>query len=374
MGNMRLREVVRVPVDRLALDRNNPRLTNFVRDPSDEEITAQLYRKDDLSELLQSIAANGYLDIEPLIVLEENERLVVLEGNRRLAAIRLFRDPGLVALLRDRMGLRITLPELPEKHRATLDQVSVYGVGSRAEARPFIGFKHINGAAKWDSWAKARFATRWHRDGEVSLSDIAACIGDKHDTVKRMVNAIYVLEQAEDAGVFRVEDRFAPRFNFSHLYTALSRAPYMEFLGLNAAWSRYDPKTAPVPADRVERLSDVMRWIYGSKAEAIEPVVRFQNPDIKRLGEVLANAAALTVLKSGGSLSDAWESAQPAAGKFSEALLRTRDEIRNVSHNLRGFDGRAESLLDMAEDIYETAAIVRDRMRKKAREAIADDE
>ena len=93
--------------------------------------------------------------------------------------------------------------------------------------------------------------------GEISLSDIAGRIGDKHDTVKRMVNAIYVLEQARVADVFRIDDRWSPRFNFSHLYTALSRAPYMQFLGLDAAWARFDPTPNPVPGDRVDRLTEV---------------------------------------------------------------------------------------------------------------------
>ena len=92
-----LREVTSVSVDRLVLDWRNPRLMGIDSDASDSEIIAQLYRSEDLSELLQSIAANGYLDIEPLVVLEDGDRLTVLEGNRRLAAIHLFREPNLAA-------------------------------------------------------------------------------------------------------------------------------------------------------------------------------------------------------------------------------------------------------------------------------------
>ena len=324
--------------------------------------------------MLQSIAANGYLDIEPLIVLEEGERLVVLKGNRRLAAIRLFREPELATRVGRRGRLRITLPDIPARYRPTLDHVSVYRVASREDARSFIGFKHINGATKWESYAKAKFAADWYRDGEISLSDIASRIGDKHDTVKRMVKAIYVLEQADAADVFRIDDRWSPRFNFSHLYTALSRAAYMHFLGLDAAWARYDPTPEPVPGERVDCLSEVLRWVYGSQEEGVEPVVQSQNPDIKRLGEVLASAEGLAVLRATGSLSEAHESTQPADRKFSEALLRTRREIREASNSLRGFDGRDVSLVDIAGDISETAQTIHDRMRKKVREAAMGNE
>ena len=349
-----LASVTTVPVEWLVTDHRNPRLTSVDGGTTDEEIIAQLYRAEDLGELLQSIAANGYMDIEPLIVLEHGGRLIVLEGNRRLAAIRLFREPDLVAGVSERSRVRIRLPDITDQYRRTLDHVSVYRVASREDARSFIGFKHINGAAKWESYAKARFAADWYRSGDVSLADIADRIGDKHDTIKRMVNAIYVLEQAQAARIFSIDDRMRPRFNFSHLYTALSRAPYMQFLGLDTAWSRYDPSPDPVPGDRVDRLSEVLRWIYGSREDGADPVVQSQNPDIKRLGEVLASAEGLAVLRATGSLSDAHASTQPADRKFSEALLGARQEIREASNSLRGFDGRDVSLVGIAEDISET--------------------
>ena len=373
-GSIPVASVTTVSVERLVLDHRNPRLVNVDGDTTDVEVIAHLYRAEDLGELLQSIAANGYLDIEPLIVLEDDGRLIVLEGNRRLAAIRLFREPELAGRVSERGRVKITLPDFPDWHRNTLDHVSVYRVAIREDARSFIGFKHINGAAKWESYAKARFVADWYRDSGVSLADIASRIGDGHDTVKRMVNAIYVLEQAQAAGIFSIDDRVSPRFNFSHLYTALSRATYMEFLGLDAAWFRRDPNANPVSDDCVGRLSEVLRWIYGSREERVEPVIRSQNPDIKRLGEVLVSAEGLAVLKATGSLSEAHASIRPADRKFSDALLRGRREMREASNSLRGFDGRDVSLLGIAEDISETAQALHDRMRKKVRDATLDSE
>ena len=266
------------------LDWRNPRLIGIDQGASDSEIIAQLYRSEDLSELLQSIAANGYLDIEPLVVVnEDSATLTVLEGNRRLAALRLFRNPHLARQVREESRVRIVMPEMPEEHRPSLERISVYRVEFREDSWSFIGFKHINGAARWDSYAKAKFAAQWYRSDGTSLSEIARRIGDKHDTIKRMVNAVYVLEQAEQAGLFSIEDRMARRFSFSHLYTALSRAPYMSFLGLDPAWSRFDPAPDPIPPRKLKRLAEILQWIYGSKTEEVEPIIQSQNPDIKRL-------------------------------------------------------------------------------------------
>ena len=364
-----LEDATPVPVGWLKLDYKNPRLVSVDDLSADVEIVDQLYRGESLDELLQSMAANGYLDIEPLIVMTDADNLVVLEGNRRLAAIRLFLEPDLIEEVFNVGGLRIKVPEISNENIATLDTVSVYRVKSRGDARSYIGFKHINGAAKWESYAKAKFAADWYLDGNVTLNDIAGRIGDKHDTIKRMVNAIYVLEEAEKSDRFHLADRVSRRFNFSHLYTALSRTTYMNFLGLDAAWSRFDPIPNPVPEEKLDDLGEVMRWIYGSKEESIEPVVQSQNPDIKNLGQVLVSDEGLTVLRATGSLTEAHASTQPAAQMFSESLIKARTAIREASNGLRGFDGRDHALIDIAEDISETAQAVHARMKKKKLEA-----
>ena len=263
---MELETIAKVPVERLRLDRESPRLVGQVAETSDEWLVARLYRSAELDELLQSISANGYLDIEPLIVMGDRDAddggLIVLEGNRRLAALRLLREPALVRRIASAENLRISVPAVDDSLRATFDHVSVYPVASRERARAFIGFKHMNGPAKWDAYGKARFAADWYRAGRaegVGLEHIAAAIGYRHDTVKRMVSAIYVLEQAECEGLFDIGDRGTPKFSFLHLYAALSRSQYTEYLGLGSGWARHDPKRNPVPRERFDELRKVLR-------------------------------------------------------------------------------------------------------------------
>ena len=368
----------KVPVERLRLDRENPRLDAEVAEATDERIIARLYRAAELDELLQSISANGYLDIEPLVVMRDgdDDGLIVLEGNRRLATLRLLREPALVGRIAADESTRIAVPEIDDAVRQTLSEVSVYLVENRERARAFIGFKHINGPQKWDAYAKARFAADWYRKGReegIGLEQIAQAIGDRHDTIKRMVSAIYVLEQAQEKKLFDMEDRYPPKFNFSHLYTALSRSQYMDYLGLEAAWSRHDPTPDQVPRDRLDRLKQVLVWIYGSKADDTAPVVRKQNPDIKRLGEVLAHAEGLHVLEQTADLDQAHESTESVDTRFTASLLRSREAIRDAAGSLRAYDGRDESLLNIAEDVRETADMVYSSMAKKRRDARSSD-
>ena len=374
LPNIPLRKTHVVEVDYLRLDSKNPRLLGKSADANESQIVAHLYRAEDLSELLESIAANGYLDIEPLIVLAENDSLIVLEGNRRLAAIRLFRDSHLVQTVREESQIKITIPSISEQHMETLDRVSVYRVQSREDARSFVGFKHINGAARWDSYAKAKFAADWYRSNQATLDDIAKQIGDRHATIKRMVSAIYVLEQAKECGVFSIDDRVRTQFSFSHLYTALSRGPYMKYLGLEPNWTSFEPKPNPIPPENIDQLTEVLHWIYGSKEHEIDPVVRSQNPDIRRLAEILENNAALLVLRASKSLDEAHDSVLPADHKLSSSLIRAREDIRDASNNLRGFDGQDDSVVNIAADVSESAQAVHSRLIQKVRDASSDTE
>ena len=373
---MEFETITKVAVAQLRLDRLNPRLIGEDDRASDEAIVARLYRAADLDELLQSITANGYMDIEPLVVMDDpearNGELIVLEGNRRLAALRLLREPDLARSIAASEGLRISIPPIADPLRATLDKVSVYPVANRERARSFIGFKHINGPAKWDAYAKARFAAEWYkaeRSEGVDLAVIARAIGDKHDTIKRMVSAIYVLDQAKNDGLFDIEDRHTRKLNFSHLYTALSRSQYMEYLGLGAAWARHDPEPNQVPREKLEELRKVLVWIYGSKEDGVQPVVQSQNPDIKRLGEVLAHAQGRHLLETTRNLDAAHASTEPVDRQFTASLIRARDNIRDAAGSLRAYDGRDQSLLDIAEDVKESAEAVHARMLTKRREA-----
>ena len=366
---MELETITKVPVDRLRLDRESPRLAGEAAEASDEWIVARLYRSADLDELLQSLSANGYLDIEPLVVMADGDAdqvgLIVLEGNRRLAALRLLREPGLVRKIASAENVRVPVPVVDDSLRATFDHVSVYGVASRERARAFMGFKHMKGPVKWDAYRRARFAADWYRAGGSALEEVATAIGDRHDTVRRMVWAVYVLEQAEREGLFDIGDRDTPKFSFVCLYAALWRSQYAEYLGLASGWARHEPEANPVRRERFKELRKILVWLYGSKSDDARPVVQVLNPDIRRLGEVLAVEEARDILEQTGDLDRAHASTQPVERRFVSALLRARETIREAGGSLRAYDGWDKTLLDVAEDVRETADSVYVSMASK---------
>jgi hypothetical protein len=240
-----------------------------------------------------------------------------------------------------------------------LKVVTVYAVSNPDQARNFIGFKHINGPHKWDAHAKGRFAADWYRKEKsngITLEKIAQRLGDRHDTVVRLVNGIFVLDQATATKAFSMDDRYPGRkFAFSHLYTALTRPGYREYLGLPDEWRTVDPKPNPVPRSNIDNLQQVMTWLYGSKPDAIEPVVTSQNPHIKQLGAVLQNPRARAMLISRNSLSEAYAEVGSKGTRFESALINAKQEAETALSQIAGFDPEDSTLLEAGGELRTTA-------------------
>ena len=270
----------RVSPSELYFDPQNPRLVEYIGDgePSQKELLAVLWRQMAVDELAMSIASSGYFDYEPLFVTEEKGKLIVIEGNRRLAAVKLLIDPAL------REELRATdLPKLTPTVAASLKELPVIRT-TRKEAWQYLGFKHVNGPAKWDSYAKAQYIATVRDTFKVSLEDIARQIGDKHKTVQRLYRALGVIAQAEREGVFDRENRYKSHFSFSHLYTGLDYEGISEFISLK---DDAEESQTPVPKSHRKELGELCTWLFGDKSLEIPPKIESQNPHLRQLDEVL---------------------------------------------------------------------------------------
>jgi hypothetical protein len=251
-----------------------------------------------------------------------------------------------------------------------MKQVTVYAVANPDEARNFIGFKHINGPHRWDALAKARFAADWYRKERgsgITVEKIARRLGDRHDTVVRLVNGIFVLDQAQDAKVYDIQDHYPGRkFAFSHLYTALTRQGYREFLGLPEEWRDADPEPNPVPEDKVENLGRVMLWLYGSKSDDIEPVINSQNPHIKQLGAVLLNSRARAIMMMRNNLAEAYAQVESKSARFEAALINAKQETENALSQIGGFDPEETTLLGIGQELAENSEVLYSNMTRMA--------
>lgn len=344
-------DIISINVSELAFDFKNPRLVEFdiTSQTTETEIVVLLWEAMDVRELVMSIAASGFFRHEPLIVAKEGGRNVVIEGNRRLAAVKALLKPDLVS------ELNVTIPDISESARADLNMLPCL-ISAREAAWQYLGFKHVNGPAKWGSYAKSQYIADVHRNFKVSLVDIAQQIGDTHRTVQRLFRGLMVIEQAEQMEVFKREDRWFRHFSFSHLYTGLDYDGIRDYIGLRPE-SDEDPE--PVPLENKEELGQLCLWLYGNRREDIRPVIQSQNPHLRQLDAVLSSRSATADLRRNGNLAYAFESSRPSSNRFEESLLGAREQLQKARSMLsEGYDGSEELLriagtvANLADDLY----------------------
>ncbi|MCI0470142.1 MAG: hypothetical protein L0Y73_00625 [Candidatus Aminicenantes bacterium] len=348
-------EIAMMPVTELSFDIRNPRLVEF------NEITSQtpekriieiLWEAMDVRELVLSIAASGYFSHEPLIVSQETGRNIVIEGNRRLAAVKVILNPDLI---------RAEIPRVEPSIKENIRELPVM-VSTREAAWRFLGFKHVNGPAKWGSYAKARYIVQVHNEFQIPLDQIAFQIGDTHKTVQRLYRGLMVVEQAENEKVFSREDIKRSNFAFSHLYIGLPYKGISRFLNLK---DENEDTREFVPGTKINELGELCRWLFGSKKEDIEPVVQSQNPHLRQLDAIVQNREALAALRDGEALENAFELTRPVSNLFEEELLKAkRSLVKAKGLVTEGYDG-SESLLKIVRSISDIAVDLYEEMERK---------
>ncbi len=353
--------VHRISTADLCFDAKNPRLVEYLgttKRPTQDRLLEVLFANMGLEELALSIAATGFWEYEPLIVAKEQGKLVVIEGNRRLAAVRLLLD----ADLRDQMKAT-DFPQLPADKIQSLDSLPAV-VTTREKAWQHLGFKHVNGPAKWDSYAKAKYIATVKDDYGVPLEEIARQIGDTHQTVQRLYRALRVLEQAEREGVFSRDNIARSRLYFSHLYVGLGYNGIANFISLKDADRE---AISPVPRRKKRELGELLGWLYGDRGSDCEPVVQSQNPHLRQLDEVLQNPSAVDKLRSGLGLETALEASYGDERVFRTALNQAKSHLQKAKGTVTlGFHKKDRDSLLLAEGIREIANDLYEEMKSRS--------
>lgn len=348
--------------NKIFLDYKNPRISEFgINEKSKEkDILNILWREMAVNEIVLSIVSNGFWKYEPLIVMVDGENYIVIEGNRRLAAVKILHNPQgikLPAIIKDK---------ITDELLSDINELPVVIVNRREEAWKYIGFKHVNGPAKWGSFAKAKYIAEIHEEYGVPIDQIAFQIGDANKTAQKLYQGLMVLEQAKVSKVYDYEkDIQANRIYFSHLYTGLQRDGIQKYLEIEDA---NDETKEPIPERNLSKLGDFLGWLFGNKKNDVLPVIKSQNPDLKYLDEILKSRDATLALKAGETLDYSYELSRADDALFEESLSAAKRGLQKARAYLTtGYKGE-EEMLRIAGSVAELADALYDEMDKVNKE------
>lgn len=284
-----------IPLSKLLLDALNPRFHPPASgDPSQLELAIRLSEEDDALVVARSIARHGFYPWEVLVVIEHGPNFIVVEGNRRLTALMGLTDEA----------LRSQLPDASEWHELAaqasplLDGTAPCVVAiSRTAAQPALGYRHISGITPWGPYAQARFIAHMIETEMKSETEVAEVTGKTVGWVRDIYRNYRVTEQAEAWGY----DTLGISDSFSLMDVALGQRGIKDFLGVGPA-SPVEPYSAPVPAEKSSELGELVALIWGDDER--DPVIT-DSRQIRKLGRIINNQAAMASLREGKSLDEA---------------------------------------------------------------------
>lgn len=306
-------QLAEVPLSALRLDPENPRIPESMRGESTADLATLLEMGFEAFSVAQSIAELGFFRAEPLIVIphpSDDDVWIVTEGNRRLTA--------LLGLADENIRSGFTEPDkwhsLAEKQPLSMSMsIPVVVHESRDTTHAEIARVHVVGKLAWRPFMQARYIAARVAEGR-TLQEVADLIGISRSKVADLYRDQAVLAQAERLGLETAQVEGA----FSVLTVALSSTRVREHVGAPLG-SRLVLGEDPIPSDKTEELTEVLRWIFGD--EDHEPVIS-DSRQMSQLGNVISSEVGIAALRSGETLEEAKQKVNAAGLDPLDALKR----------------------------------------------------
>lgn len=316
-------KVENVPISRLRLDTDNPRLADDGTGKSQEDLAVHLESSFDAFTVAESIAKFGYFNSEPLVAVPapDGSTLTVVEGNRRLTALLGLAIPDLRRKFFDSDRWERLNPVAP---LSTDTLIPVAIVATRDECLPMLGYRHISGILQWTPYAQARYINSLFAEGK-PLEYITAQVGLPTARVASLNRDFAIVTQAKRMGI----DTGGVENTFSLLQLAMSTANIRSHIGAPLG-SQFVQGSEPIPTERQEAFQEVLEWIFGTLGPEPCPPVIQDSRQISKLGTVIAHDEGLRALRNGETLDAAKQRVEDQRVDPKERLLRRLTTAKNA--------------------------------------------
>ena len=352
--NIRKPQVL-IPIDRIDLDDENPRLGDELIKSSQFDLLSILHREFDLEEIALSMAENGYFDEEPIIVVPkglpkgykfsaftkitelQNDleklikntqvRFVVVEGNRRIATAKILTDDN------NRSKLKIKSQFFPTPKNAEvfndLKSIPAIVYESRDVISPYLGVRHIILPSKWDAFPTALYITKQIEAQKKrgltvtqAIEEIQRKTGDRSDKIKKQFLYYKVYKEAEDG--LDIDPQNVKK-RFSLLEVAMRSPSIREYIAAKN-YNEIDFKGSVVSANRYDKFQNLMTWIFGDGKNK-QPIITDSRKITSVLAKILSHPEAKRHLEKTSNLDDAYELSDGERDMFYRKLRTAKSSL-----------------------------------------------
>lgn len=283
----------RVPIDRVALDEDNPRIRyRLSLQQNGKSLEEVMLAMPEMRSLERDIERNGGLRERVILQNTGERRLKAVEGNSRLVCLRSLHNKYPSDRRWAEVAARILPGDVDPKHVAIL-----------------LADFHVAGKIQWKAHEKAGQVYRMHTELGMPQDDIAVYLRTSKTTVNRLLQAYSFMV-----------DRFLKIDEEKYSTDGEQKWSYFEEL-FKQKELRAELKHNPEFGD------DFCRWVGEN---------RFQPVDVRSLPSVLRNAEARKKLEKGttpfGEVTKAVEAAEPEHGSdFFKLLAKVRQACTSAA-------------------------------------------
>jgi hypothetical protein len=360
----------------LYLDVANPRFGGVSTGTRDQvDVLDHIVDTFSVDDLLSSLSVNGYFEAEPLVVREEDGKFIVAEGNRRLAACLMLSGDDRARRQVEKAKAFISVWN--EHDCPAIDPVPVIvfrGSDSKRALLSYLGVRHISSSRSWDSYAKAAWVADVVEQHGLPVPDIAKMIGDRHNTVERLLQGYYLVRQLQDSGDFKPSDSqrkgrgSVSDYPFSWVYTILGYSATQKYLGIVSGAA----KPLPLKSENTKKGRVLMSAMFGDKSQGRSSAVN----DSRQLGDLaslLVNPETLTLVEQGKSVDEIKAAVQPIDEKLRTGIEQVRGILRDLVSRMEEVPVGREVAASMAPPSEKAAGLAVALFRKLQSAAIASD-
>lgn len=329
--------IKRIPLSRLLLDENNPRLPLETTDLSQENLLRIFDRNFNLFPIARSMVDNGYFEEEPLFVIQgPADKFIVVEGNRRLATLKFLTDAEARRLTLNPEKWNELAREGKTRNRDFSEVPSiVYNRKKKLEA--ILAFRHISAVLRWDSLQKARFINNIveGRKFNISFNKLSEDTGAARNTIQNLFVSYraYLQAKERDFDVSNLEK------DYSLFYTALSHTVIKRYVGIDTRRKNPAQLRNPVPPSKMENLGKIIELVHGGRG--IIPVIR-ESRDISKLAEVMSNEKCASILERTRNLEIAYSFVRGTEHRLLENLQIASEYLSEALRDAHRHSGNPE--------------------------------
>lgn len=333
----KLGKATRVDLADLLLDSSNPRFGGLGKNNRTQaDVLDHIVNVFGVDDLLSSLSINGYFEAEPLVARETQEGLVVAEGNRRLAACLMLRGDARALRQRDKAQAYIEMWAQHGSPQIDPAPVIVFGADTAAkELLSYLGVRHISAAKSWDSYAKAAWVADVVREHHLDVAEIARMIGDRHQTIDRLLQGYYLVQQLVESGQFRPNDSVksgrgsVTEYPFSWVYSILGYSATQKYLDIQSV------PTEPNPLQKKDlpKGAVLMTAMFGNKSKGRSSSLR-DSRQLGQLASLLVDPETLTMIEQGKTVEEIEFATQSIEDKLRLGIQSVREILRDLGGRL----------------------------------------